>query len=93
MPGVLVTVATVGGSVGIGWAGAALWIAGPLVVGALCAYGIRAGYAVTAPGRRTPRRSPPTVTRRNARPVAATRAGPPEPDRGRDRRRRRARVS
>ncbi|MFI7204506.1 hypothetical protein [Micromonospora aurantiaca (nom. illeg.)] len=49
MPGVLVTVATVGGSVGIGWAGAALWIARPLVVGALCAYGIRAGYAVTAP--------------------------------------------
>ncbi|MEU2982936.1 hypothetical protein ABZ647_00935 [Micromonospora aurantiaca] len=48
MPGVLVTVATVGGSVGIGWAGAALWIAGPLVVGALGAYGIRAGYAVTA---------------------------------------------
>ncbi|WP_176921668.1 hypothetical protein [Micromonospora sp. WMMB235] len=35
MPGVLVTVATVGGSVGIGWAGAALWIARPLVVGAL----------------------------------------------------------
>lgn len=48
MPGVLVTVATAGGSVGVGWVGAALWIAGLLVVGALCACGIRAGYAVTA---------------------------------------------
>ncbi|MFE2618526.1 DUF1700 domain-containing protein [Micromonospora chalcea] len=48
MPGVLVAVASAGGSVGVGWVGAALWIAGPLAAGALCAYGIRAGYAVTA---------------------------------------------
>ncbi|MGY4681235.1 DUF1700 domain-containing protein [Micromonospora aurantiaca (nom. illeg.)] len=48
LPGVLVAVASAGGSVGVGWVGAALWIAGPLAAGALCAYGIRAGYAVTA---------------------------------------------
>ncbi|MEU8313232.1 hypothetical protein [Micromonospora sp. NPDC048887] len=48
MPGVLVAVASAGGSVGVGWVGAALWIAAPLAVGALCAYGMRAGYAVTA---------------------------------------------
>nr|WP_084212933.1 hypothetical protein [Micromonospora purpureochromogenes] len=48
MPGVLVAVASAGGSVGVGWAGAALWIAGPLAAGALCAYRFRVGYAVTA---------------------------------------------
>ncbi|MBQ1041677.1 MULTISPECIES: HAAS signaling domain-containing protein [unclassified Micromonospora] len=48
MPGVLVAVASAGESVSVGWMGAALWIAGPLAAGALCAYGIRAGYAVTA---------------------------------------------
>ncbi|MEV1056858.1 hypothetical protein AB0I92_06370 [Micromonospora chalcea] len=48
MPGVLVAVASAGGSVGVGWVGAALWIAGPVAAGALCAYGFRAGYAVTA---------------------------------------------
>ncbi|MEV6694859.1 hypothetical protein AB0M35_25615 [Micromonospora sp. NPDC051196] len=48
LPGLLVAFSAATGSIGLEWVGVALWIVGPFVVGALCAYGIRAGYALTA---------------------------------------------
>ncbi len=48
LPGLLVASSAATGTVGIDWVGVALWIVGPLVLAALCACGIRAGYAVTA---------------------------------------------
>ncbi|MDI6103735.1 hypothetical protein QLQ12_34485 [Actinoplanes sp. NEAU-A12] len=36
------------GDSGIVWAAVALWVVGPIVLAALCASGLRAGYAVTA---------------------------------------------
>lgn len=48
LPALLLAVSAATGSVGVEWLGVVLWIVGPLVVGALCAYGLRAGYALTA---------------------------------------------
>ncbi|MEU4426324.1 hypothetical protein AB0F81_37355 [Actinoplanes sp. NPDC024001] len=49
-PGILVASALGTEKIGISWAGALLWIPGPLILGALCAFGVRAAYAVIAAG-------------------------------------------
>ncbi|MBB4765479.1 hypothetical protein [Actinoplanes digitatis] len=48
LPALLLISAFATGKFDIYWAGVALWVAGPLVVAALCAFGIRTGYALTA---------------------------------------------
>ena len=48
LPAILIASSVATGTVGVDWLGVALWGVGPLVLGALCAFGIRAGYAVTA---------------------------------------------
>ncbi|MEU6021793.1 hypothetical protein [Micromonospora sp. NPDC047134] len=48
LPGLLLAFSVATGSLGIEWLGVVLWIVGPLVVGALCAFGLRIGYALTA---------------------------------------------
>lgn len=48
LPALLVVSSAATGTAGLTWVAVALWVVGPLVLAALCAYGIRAGYAVTA---------------------------------------------
>ncbi|GIJ27450.1 hypothetical protein Vqi01_26120 [Micromonospora qiuiae] len=48
LPAILVGSSIATGTVGVDWVGVALWGVGPLVLGVLCGYGLRAGYAVTA---------------------------------------------
>jgi hypothetical protein len=49
LPGLLAASSAATGKVGIDWVGLVPWAVGPLVLGVLCACGIRAGYAVVAP--------------------------------------------
>ncbi|WP_433346629.1 HAAS signaling domain-containing protein [Microtetraspora malaysiensis] len=48
LPGLLAAFSAAAGKVGLNWVAVALFVVGPLVLGVLCACGIRAGYAVTA---------------------------------------------
>jgi hypothetical protein len=48
LPGLLAAASAATGKVGLHWVGVALFVVGPLVLGVLCARGVRAAYAVTA---------------------------------------------
>ncbi|MFD2768577.1 DUF1700 domain-containing protein [Micromonospora eburnea] len=48
LPGLLAASSVAAGKFGMDWVGVALWVAGPITLGVLCACGIRAAYAVTA---------------------------------------------
>jgi len=50
LPGLLTASSVATRTFGLDWVGVALWVVAPIVLGVLCACGIRAGYAVTALG-------------------------------------------
>lgn len=48
LPGILTVSTALTDKMGITWDGLLLWGAGPLILGALCAYGLRLGYAAAS---------------------------------------------
>nr|BFE75307.1 hypothetical protein GCM10020092_086080 [Actinoplanes digitatis] len=78
LPALLLISAFATGKFDIYWAGVALWVAGPLVVAALCAFGIRTGYALTALARRIGHDPRGPRSRLPVRRLLAVRSGVPD---------------